>query len=105
MSADVGRCGTGRLDVNFNGYDADVLGMAFFAMANLVCTGGFAGAALWWYRIARNASSGWSGPERMLAERFARGEIDDTEYRSRLETLRTASGGPTANGQQRGSTA
>ncbi|GAA2003384.1 SHOCT domain-containing protein [Catenulispora subtropica] len=27
--------------------------------------------------------------ERVLAERFARGEIDETEYRSRLEVLRT----------------
>ena len=26
-------------------------------------------------------------PEQLLAERFARGEIDDTEYRSRLDTL------------------
>lgn len=28
------------------------------------------------------------GPERLLAERFARGEIDETEYRSRLAVLR-----------------
>ncbi len=27
--------------------------------------------------------------ERILAERFARGEIDEEEYRRRLETLRT----------------
>ena len=27
--------------------------------------------------------------ERILAERFARGEIDEDEYRQRLETLRT----------------
>jgi putative membrane protein len=26
-------------------------------------------------------------PEQMLAERFARGEIDETEYRQRLATL------------------
>jgi putative membrane protein len=26
-------------------------------------------------------------PERLLAERFARGEIDEKEYRSRLDTL------------------
>ncbi len=26
-------------------------------------------------------------PERILAERFARGEIDETEYRGRLSTL------------------
>ncbi|GAA1090490.1 MULTISPECIES: SHOCT domain-containing protein [Kitasatospora] len=29
-------------------------------------------------------------PEQLLAERFARGEIDAEEYRHRLETLRTA---------------
>ena len=27
-------------------------------------------------------------PEQLLAERFARGEIDESEYRARLETLR-----------------
>ncbi len=32
-------------------------------------------------------------PEQLLAERFARGEIDEDEYRRRLEVLRT--GGPT----------
>lgn len=30
------------------------------------------------------------GPERLLSERFARGEIDDAEYASRLATLRGA---------------
>lgn len=29
-----------------------------------------------------------STPEQVLAERFARGDIDDEEYRQRLETLR-----------------
>lgn len=28
-------------------------------------------------------------PEQVLAERFARGEIDDDEYQRRLDTLRT----------------
>lgn len=32
-------------------------------------------------------------PEQILAERYARGEIDEEEYRRRLETLRH--GGPT----------
>jgi putative membrane protein len=31
-----------------------------------------------------------ASPEQVLAERFARGEIDDEEYQRRLETLRTA---------------
>ena len=29
-------------------------------------------------------------PEQVLAERFARGEIDEAEYRQRLDTLRTS---------------
>jgi putative membrane protein len=35
-------------------------------------------------------------PERLLAERFARGEIDEEEYQRRLAVLRTAgdAGGP-----------
>ncbi len=31
-------------------------------------------------------------PERLLAERFARGEIDETEYRGRLAVLRGDTG-------------
>jgi putative membrane protein len=33
-------------------------------------------------------------PERILAERFARGEIDEEEYHRRLQTLRSTSGRP-----------
>ena len=47
------------------------------------------------------AEAGWrtSGPaapqaEQILAERFARGEIDETEYRTRLATLRGGPGVP-----------
>ena len=36
-------------------------------------------------------------PEQLLAERFARGEIDEEDYRRRLEVLRT--GGPTLTKQ------
>lgn len=32
--------------------------------------------------------AGGSGPEQVLAERFARGEIDEDEYRRRLAVLR-----------------
>jgi putative membrane protein len=31
-------------------------------------------------------------PQRMLADRFARGEIDEAEYRHRLDTLHTTTG-------------
>jgi putative membrane protein len=33
-------------------------------------------------------------PEQILAERFARGEIDEEEYRGRLAALHGAGGGP-----------
>jgi putative membrane protein len=33
-------------------------------------------------------------PEEVLADRFARGEIDEPEYRQRLETLRTGAQPP-----------
>jgi putative membrane protein len=51
---------------------------------------------MWWYG---NPMGGWgalfmdrsttsrSTPEQMLAERFARGEIDEQEYHQRLDTL------------------
>ena len=36
----------------------------------------------------RDSGAARSTPEQVLAERFARGDIDDEEYRRRLETLR-----------------
>jgi putative membrane protein len=33
-------------------------------------------------------------PEQVLADRFARGEIDEEEYRQRLETLRSSTAEP-----------
>ncbi|GAB7186726.1 SHOCT domain-containing protein [Kitasatospora sp. Ki12] len=44
---------------------------------------------------------GWASgpiPEQLLAERFARGEIDAEEYRHRLDTLRSAGSGPGGGG-------
>jgi putative membrane protein len=35
-----------------------------------------------------------SDPERILAERFARGEIEEEEYHRRLQTLRSVNGRP-----------
>jgi putative membrane protein len=56
------------------------------------------GIALFRYlnRTAVNVGSGEtrSTPEQVLAERFARGEVDEEEYRRRLDTLRDA--GPVA---------
>lgn len=57
--------------------------------------------------LARSAPSGgehtrWGGdgaprgasPEQILAERYARGEIEDEEYERRLATLRSSRAGP-----------
>ena len=50
--------------------------------------------------LARSSNAGLAGgsrhpsdgsvPDQILAERFARGEIDDEEYRRRLDALRRA---------------
>ncbi|MED7827284.1 SHOCT domain-containing protein [Streptomyces chiangmaiensis] len=40
-----------------------------------------------------------SPPERVLAERFARGEIDEEEYRRRLGVLREEPPGPAKRGR------
>lgn len=47
----------------------------------LVLGGGF-------YLLSRR-TKGSGGAERMLAERYARGEIDEEEYRERLGVLRS----------------
>ncbi|SHN78404.1 putative membrane protein [Geodermatophilus obscurus] len=39
-------------------------------------------------------SAGQDSAEQLLADRFARGEIDEDEYRRRLGTLRSAGTGP-----------
>ncbi len=35
-----------------------------------------------------------AGPEEVLAQRFARGEIDEQEYRHRLDVLHSPAAGP-----------
>jgi len=40
------------------------------------------------YLLSKRMKAG-GGAERMLAERYARGEIDEEEYRERLSVLRT----------------
>ena len=40
------------------------------------------------YRPTGPSNQATKTPEQMLAERFARGEIDETEYRNRLAALR-----------------
>lgn len=47
----------------------------------LVIGGGF-------YLVSRRMKMNGGGPEQLLAERYARGEIDEEEYRERLSVLR-----------------
>lgn len=49
---------------------------------------GFGGRWFWWRRYAPHEDR--ASGERVLAERFARGEIDEEEYRRRLSVLREA---------------
>lgn len=46
----------------------------------------FFGRRAFWHRHQHSESM---GAESVLRERYARGEIDETEYRQRLEVLRT----------------
>lgn len=49
----------------------------------------------------RFLSTGRPAPEELLAERFARGEIDDDEYHRKLDTLRRhADRSPTSRDQR-----
>jgi putative membrane protein len=52
----------------------------------LVLLFGFGGRWFWWRRRWEDDRRG-SG-ERVLAERYARGEIDEDEYRRRLDVLK-----------------
>jgi hypothetical protein len=97
--------------ISWSGDEMNLLALGCFIVANLVLCTAVGLAAIWWFRVGRaqlgltgpgtpppnRSESGWSGPELVLAERFARGDIDEPEYRRRLETLRTASGGPPTN--------
>jgi putative membrane protein len=75
-------------------------GFALMAVSTVVFWGALiaGGVALFRYLNRTTAKPGTSEtrptPEQLLAERFARGEIDDEEYRQRLDTLRSP--GPTA---------
>jgi putative membrane protein len=53
----------------------------------LVLLFGFVGRRFWWRRYPGPADKPGSG-QRVLAERYARGEIDEDEYRRRLAFLR-----------------
>jgi putative membrane protein len=78
-------------------YDHDVSGWGWFAMS--------AGMILFWALIITAAvllfralnrapehphTHAGPSPEQLLAERFARGDIDEEEYRGRLAALRSS---------------
>ncbi|WP_199844318.1 SHOCT domain-containing protein [Streptomyces sp. RTd22] len=81
-------------------YDHDVSGWGWFTMSlgmilfwALIITGG----VLIYRALSRPhqqppSTAARPSPEQLLAERFARGEIDDEEYQRRLTALRTSSG-------------
>lgn len=46
----------------------------------------FFGRRMWWRNRIANSQQ---GAESVLRERYARGEVDETEYRARLEVLRS----------------
>ena len=56
---------------------------------------GYAGPGYGGYPNAWGSASGSSEAEKTLAERFAQGDIDEVEYRARLEVLRANRPGPT----------
>ena len=79
-----------------NGYGAG--GMIVMAIMMILFWGAviFAIAAAVRYGLGSHnggPTSGSRGAEQVLAERFARGEIDEDDYRQRLATIRDAHAG------------
>jgi putative membrane protein len=64
-------------------------GFAMMTLNMLLFWGVLVGGAYLLYRWLRRDEpfSGSDSARRLLAERYARGEIDDEEYRRRLDTL------------------
>jgi putative membrane protein len=64
-------------------------GYAFMGLGNLVFWAVLiVGGVALFRHLGRMPAPPGSTPEALLGERFARGEIDDEEYRRRLATLR-----------------
>jgi putative membrane protein len=75
-------------------------GFVLMAVSTLVFWGALIAGGIALFRYLNRTATKPGGdetrptPEQLLAERFARGEIDEDEYRQRLDTLRAA--GPVA---------
>ena len=81
----------------YQGYGMGVGGWLAMTLIVVVSVGLVAAATVAVVRGMRPADRGTGtgrftadDPERVLADRFARGEIDVEEYKARLRTLRTA---------------
>ncbi|GIH07886.1 hypothetical protein Rhe02_59530 [Rhizocola hellebori] len=74
----------------WNGYGMGGWGMAVMLVSSLVFWTLLVGGAVLLYRAWRDSpkSAGPSSAEQQLGERYARGEIDDQEYRHRLTVLK-----------------
>ena len=85
------------------GYGSGMSGWGWVAMTvttvlfwALLITAGVLIARALWTRPRPAGPTGRPGPEQVLAERFARGEIDEQEYRDRLAALQEAVAGPSS---------
>lgn len=80
-------------------YDHDLSSWGWVGMIlTMLAFWGLVVAAVVWLVGATGTGRRPPGPEDLLAERFARGEIDDVEYRDRLAALR---GAPARQGVRR----
>jgi putative membrane protein len=75
--------------------DGGVWGWIVMGLMMLLFWGGIAALVILLIRGTRSSAGGFDpswprhdDPEHILAQRFARGEIDETEYRARLDALR-----------------
>jgi putative membrane protein len=80
-------------------------GWLLMSLGMVVFWGGLIG--LVWYLVTHASTGGDqsvpspSSPEQILDERFARGEIDADEYRTRRDALRNADRDPAHAGERR----
>ena len=69
-------------------HDLSVWGWVGMILTMLAFWGLVVAAVVWLVGATGSRDRRPSGPEELLAERFARGDIDDAEYRDRLAALR-----------------
>lgn len=80
------------------GHDLSVWGWVGMILTMLAFWALVVAAVVWLIGATRTGDRRPPGPEELLAERFARGDINDTEYRDRLAALR---GTPARQGVRR----